>query len=445
MNPTQLALLALAMGLLAGGGVTLLIVAAVRARDRVEARSSRAVPDGVADMLAAMDETALVVDASGIVRAASESAAAFGIHVGETLPDDRLRDLFRSARSGGRAALSLTLRRTGSPAEPRLVAARGSRITPTLILIVIRDITERERVEQMRRDFVSNTSHELKTPVGAIMLLSEAIESAADDPDQVRDFARRLHGEARRLSSLTSRVMNLSRLQSADELAEVRDVSVDAVVTSALEAHALTAESAGVALIRGGTRGLTVRGDQQILSEALGNLVSNAVAYSPRGSQVGIGVKEEAGAVEIAVTDRGIGISEEDQQRVFERFYRSDQARSRRTGGTGLGLAIVKHAVQRHGGEVRLWSRLGQGSTFTIQLPLAAADTGAIRTEPRDKRRAKKTKKRSRADVPAIAATPSPPVPSAAPAEPAAVPAELPTAPAERPTAPAEPRESVTE
>ncbi|QEV99362.1 two-component sensor histidine kinase [Microbacterium caowuchunii] len=434
MNSTQLALLALAMGLLAGGGVTLLIVAAVRARDRVEARSSRAVPDGVSDMLAAMDETALVVDTSGNVRAVSESAAAFGIHVGETLPDDRLRDLFRSARSGGRAALSLTMRRAGSPAEPRLVAARGSRITPTLILIVIRDITERERVEQMRRDFVSNTSHELKTPVGAIMLLSEAIESAADEPDRVRDFARRLHGEAARLSSLTSRVMSLSRLQSADELAEVRDVSVDAVVTSALEAYALTAESAGVALVRGGARGLTVRGDQQILSEALGNLVSNAVAYSPPGAQVGIGVKEEAGVVEIAVTDRGIGISEEDQQRVFERFYRSDQARSRRTGGTGLGLAIVKHAVQRHGGEVRLWSRLGQGSTFTIQLPLAAADTGAIHTEPRDKRRAKNAKKRSRTD----ATAPAPAVPSGGPVE-------YPPASAAPPPAPVEPRESVTE
>jgi two-component system sensor histidine kinase SenX3 len=395
MNSTQLALLALLLGVLIGGAVALLIVTAIRARDRVQARSSNAVPEGVNDVLAAMDDSAVVVDASGTVRASSATAEAFGMQVGETLPDDRLRELARSVRAGGGlGTASLTLRRAATPAEPRLVSARATVISPRLVLLVIRDITERERVEQMRRDFVANTSHELKTPVGAISLLSEAIESAADDPAQVRIFAVRLNAEAARLSSLTSRVMNLSRLQSADELAEVRDVSVDAVVTSAVEAHALPADSAGVTLVRGGTRGLYVRGDQQILTEAVGNLVANAVAYSPKGSSVGIGVKQVHNAVEIAVTDRGIGISEEDQQRVFERFYRSDQARSRRTGGTGLGLSIVKHAVQRHGGEVRIWSKVGRGSTFTVQLPLASAP--AALDPPKDarpKRRPKKVKK----------------------------------------------------
>lgn len=395
MNSTQLALLALLLGVLIGGAVALLIVTAIRARDRVQARSSNAVPDGVNDVLAAMDDSAVVVDASGTVRASSASAEAFGMQVGETLPDDRLRELARSVRAGGGlGTASLTLRRAATPAEPRLVSARATVISPRLVLLVIRDITERERVEQMRRDFVANTSHELKTPVGAISLLSEAIESAADDPAQVRIFAVRLNAEAARLSSLTSRVMNLSRLQSADELAEVRDVSVDAVVTSAVEAHVLPADSAGVTLVRGGARGLYVRGDQQILTEAVGNLVANAVAYSPKGSSVGIGVKQVHNSVEIAVTDRGIGISEEDQQRVFERFYRSDQARSRRTGGTGLGLSIVKHAVQRHGGEVRIWSKVGRGSTFTVQLPLASAPA-ALDTpkDARPKRRPKKTKK----------------------------------------------------
>jgi len=222
----------------------------------------------------------------------------------------------------------------------------------------------------MRRDFVSNTSHELKTPVGAVSLLAEAIESASDDPAQVRVFASRLSAEATRLATLTSRIMNLSRLQAADELNDERDASIDEIIASAVEAHAVQADSAGVQLVRGGTRGLFVRGDAQVLSEAVGNLIANAIAYSPKGSSVGIGVKAADGVVEIAVTDRGIGISEEDQDRVFERFYRADQARSRRTGGTGLGLAIVKHAVQRHGGDVRLWSREGRGSTFTIRLPL---------------------------------------------------------------------------
>ncbi|MBZ4488139.1 ATP-binding protein [Microbacterium sp. cx-55] len=401
MNSSQLALLALLLGALIGAAVSILIVVAFRARDRAVARNSEAVPDGVSDVLAAMDDSAVVVDASGTVRASSASGEAFGMAIGEVLPDDRLRELARSVRAGGgMGSASLTLRRAATPAEPRLVSARATVLSPRLVLLVIRDITERERVEQMRRDFVANTSHELKTPVGAISLLSEAIESAADDPAQVRIFAARLNAEAARLGSLTSRVMNLSRLQSADELAEVRDISIDAVVTSAIEAHGLAADSSGVTLVRGGARGLYVRGDQQILTEAVGNLVANAIAYSPRASSVGIGVKQVHNAVEITVTDRGIGISEEDQQRVFERFYRSDQARSRRTGGTGLGLAIVKHAVQRHGGEVRIWSKVGRGSTFTIQLPIAAAPAPLDNVkDARPKRRAKKAKKASGADA----------------------------------------------
>jgi len=177
--------------------------------------------------------------------------------------------------------------------------------------------------------------------------------------------------------------MNLSRLQSADEIAEMRDVSVDEVVRSAIESQAIAAESAEIQVARGGERGLFVRGDPQILTEAVSNLLANAIAYSPAGAQVGVGVREADGAVEIAVADHGIGIPETDQQRVFERFYRADQARSRRTGGTGLGLAIVKHAVQRHGGSVELWSRPGRGSTFTIRLPLVASSELPVSRKPK--------------------------------------------------------------
>nr|BFF12352.1 hypothetical protein GCM10025699_36550 [Microbacterium flavescens] len=273
---------------------------------------------------------------------------------------------------------------------------RATRISPRLTLLVLRDITERERVEQMRRDFVANTSHELKTPVGAVTLLAEAIESAADDPPQVRIFASRLTAEANRLALLTSRIMNLSRLQSSDELTEDRDVSIDEVVAAALDAHAIQADSAGVDVVRGGRRGLYVRGDVQVLSEAVGNLIANAIAYSPQGSSVGVGVKSVDGVVEIAVTDRGIGIAEGDQDRVFERFYRADPARARRTGGSGLGLSIVKHAVQRHGGEVRLWSRPGRGSTFTIRLP----ETAPPVREPAPKRGRKKKRAQAEASRP---------------------------------------------
>lgn len=377
MSPTQLALVALFAGAVVGVMIAGLVFVALRARDRAAVEGFGDVPPGARDVLAAMDEAALIVDASFIIVATSPSAELFGLREGEPIPGDELRDLLRASRGVSHSETgTLRLRRGIAPAEPRLIVARASGITPRLTLVLVRDITERERVEEMRRDFVANTSHELKTPVGAVTLLAEAIESAADDPEQVRSFAARLSAEATRLGNLTSRIMSLSRLQSSDELTELRDVAIDEVITSAVETHVIAAESAGISLVRGGARGLYVRGDVQVLSEAVGNLIANAIAYSPPGGQVGIGVRDVADAIEIAVSDRGIGIPEADQQRVFERFYRADYARSRRTGGTGLGLSIVKHAVQRHGGEVQLWSRPGRGSTFTIRLPAIAAPDG---------------------------------------------------------------------
>jgi two-component system sensor histidine kinase SenX3 len=200
--------------------------------------------------------------------------------------------------------------------------------------------------------------------------------------------------------------MNLSRLQAADELIETRDVAVDGIVTAAVEAHVVQAASAGVEVARGGRKGLWVRGDAQILIEAVGNLIANAIAYSPRGATVGVGVKDADGVVEIAVTDHGAGIAEGEQDRIFERFYRADQARSRRTGGTGLGLSIVKHAVQRHGGEVRLWSRPGRGSTFTIRLPLIEPpDVEGPRKGRKGKKKAEKTRKTHTPTAATIATT----------------------------------------
>lgn len=393
MDSTQLALLALLLGAVIGGSVSLGIVFALQMRDRAQRETSSTIPGGVGEVLQGMEDAAVVVDASSTVLAASTAATPFHLVEGAVVPSEELRAIARRARAE-EAVITATLRlqRGAPPAEPRLVVVRASRISPRLTLLVLKDITERERVEQMRRDFVANTSHELKTPVGAVSLLSEAIESAADDPEQVRNFAGRLQAEAARLALLTSRIMNLSRLQAADEFTDEREVAIDEVVAAAAEAHAIQADSAGVEIIRGGDRGLFVRGDAQVLSEAVGNLVANAIAYSPKSSHVGIGVRAVDGVVEIAVTDRGIGISEADQERVFERFYRADQARSRRTGGTGLGLAIVKHAVQRHGGEVRLWSRPGRGSTFTIRLPLI--EPPADQVTPK-RRRAKRKKKAS--------------------------------------------------
>jgi two-component system sensor histidine kinase SenX3 len=388
MNPTQLALVALLAGVFVGLLISAVAFLAWRARARAREQADGELPAGAREVLAALDEAALIVDASFTIVATSPSAELFGLHEGESIPGDELRELLRSSRGVSHSETgTLRLRRGVAPSEPRLIVARASGITHRFTLVLVRDITERERLAEMRRDFVANTSHELKTPVGAVTLLAEAIESAADDPEQVRSFASRLSAEAMRLGNLTSRIMSLSRLQSSDELTELRDVAIDEVVTSAIETHAIAAESAGVALVRGGDRGLFVRGDVQVLSEAVGNLIANAIVYSPPASQVGVGIRSAGDTVEIAVTDRGIGIPESEQQRVFERFYRADYARSRRTGGTGLGLSIVKHAVQRHGGEVHLWSRPGRGSTFTIRLPAIAAPEGAAAAAPRKTRK----------------------------------------------------------
>lgn len=394
MTLPQIALLALAAGLVIGVGLSLLVAWAYRARARIADETSLVVPDGVTAVLGSMDDAACVVDSSGLVLAVSKAATRFGIDVGAPLENPELRQLVRGGRADGSSATeSLRLTRGGLSLDPRLVSARASVISPRMTLLIIRDVTEQERLDQMRRDFVANTSHELKTPVGAVTLLAEAIESAADDPAQVRHFATRISAEASRLGQLTGRIMSLSRLQAEDALSDVRPVAIDEVLATALEAHVVQADSAGVEIARGGDRGVWVRGDSQILIEAFGNLIANAIAYSPKGSRVGIGVKAEEGVVEIAVSDQGIGIAEGDRERIFERFYRADEARSRRTGGTGLGLSIVKHATQRHGGEVRLWSRPGRGSTFTIRLPRIDAPPSLDREKKRKKKRERKEAK----------------------------------------------------
>ncbi|WP_337006933.1 MULTISPECIES: sensor histidine kinase [unclassified Microbacterium] len=394
MTLPQLALSSLAIGLVIGVGLSLLVVWAYRARARVQEETSVAIPAGMTDVLRSMDDAAAVVDSSGLVLAASQAASRFGIDVGATLDNPELRQLVRTVRaSGGSVTESMRLTRGGLSLDPRLVSARASVIGARLVLMIIRDVTEQERLDQMRRDFVANTSHELKTPVGAVSLLAEAIESAADDPAQVRIFAARISAEAGRLGQLTGRIMSLSRLQAEDGLTKVGRVSIDEVIASSIEAHVVQADSAGVDLTRGGDRGVWVRGDAQILIEAVGNLIANAILYSPRGSRVGVGVKADDGVVEIAVSDQGIGIAEADRERIFERFYRADEARSRRTGGTGLGLSIVKHATQRHGGEVRLWSRPGRGSTFTIRLPRIDAPDNVDADKKSKKKRARKAAK----------------------------------------------------
>ena len=236
-------------------------------------------------------------------------------------------------------------------------------------VVFVHDQSDYARMEATRRDFVANVSHELKTPVGAMALLAEALLASADDSETVRRFAEKVLIEANRLGDMVAELIELSRLQGAERLPNVTNVDVDTVVSEAISRHKVAADNAKIEVRTDAPSGLRVRGDQTLLVTALANLVSNAIAYSPPGSPVSISRRRRGDNIEIAVTDRGIGIALEDQERVFERFFRGDKARSRATGGSGLGLAIVKHVAANHNGSIGVWSKPGTGSTFTLSIP----------------------------------------------------------------------------
>jgi two-component system sensor histidine kinase SenX3 len=284
--------------------------------------------------------------------------------------DDRARSAADLARkNGGVVGVDLSSLEVIKGRQPTAVHAAVKVLTEGFVVVEASDESEAVRLEATRRDFVANVSHELKTPVGALALLAEAVLDASDDQEQVRRFSAKIMQEATRLGTLVTELIALSRLQGAEKLPELGPVEVDVVVSEAMGRTKLAAERADIAVTTDEPSGLTVEGDRTLLVTALSNLLENAVAYSPPGSPVSVSRKLVDGFVEIAVTDRGIGIAEDQQTRVFERFYRVDKARSRATGGTGLGLAIVKHVANNHGGEVKLWSLPGTGSTFTLRIP----------------------------------------------------------------------------
>lgn len=238
------------------------------------------------------------------------------------------------------------------------------------ILILISDESEARRVHEVRRDFVANISHELKTPIGALSLLSEAVLSAKDDPQAVTKFATRMQHEARRLTDLVQEIINLSRLQDSDPLSVAREVSTNDITQVAVDQCQTIAQARKIQVTYGEFPDATVLGDPEQISMAIHNLIENAINYSPENTKVSVTSAIDSGIVQISVTDQGIGIPEADQARIFERFYRVDPARSRETGGTGLGLSIVKHVAANHGGEVKVWSSPNVGSTFALRLPL---------------------------------------------------------------------------
>lgn len=267
--------------------------------------------------------------------------------------------------------LSMPKRRTGNRVSSvRALVKPLTLVDDRFVIVYGTDESENVRMESARRDFVANVSHELKTPVGGMALLAEALMEAVDDPEQVEYFGNRLRKESHRMADMINELISLSKLQGAEALPEMEPVSVDDAIDEAFARTQLAADNADITLTKGDDSGVLVMGDKSLLVTAISNLISNAINYSPHSVPVSVSQKVVGDVVLIRVTDRGIGIAPEDQKRVFERFFRVDKARSRSTGGTGLGLAIVKHVVANHGGNIKLWSRPGTGSTFTIELPV---------------------------------------------------------------------------
>jgi two-component system sensor histidine kinase SenX3 len=367
-------LVGLVTGLVAG----LAVRATERAQQKPVSRSGpnmqAPLPPGVASVLSVLSSSAVVVDAGDRVLRASSAARAFGLVKEDRLLVSELLALARLVRRDGEIReqeIEVAPGPGSRSAEGRWFTVRVAPLSSSgLVLVLAEDLTERRRVEAIRRDFVANVSHELKTPVGALYLLAETIEHAADDPQAVRRFAGRIQHESGRLTNLIQDLITLSRIQGGEHMAEPKQVALDDVVGEAVDRCRLKAAARDIELVVGGGQGLFVRGDEELLVTALRNLIDNAVGYSPERTRVAISTRAAGERNEISVTDQGIGIPEADRERIFERFYRVDPARSRQTGGTGLGLAIVKHVTTVHGGEVAVWSQEGAGSTFTIRLPL---------------------------------------------------------------------------
>ncbi|QBI52199.1 sensor histidine kinase [Streptomonospora litoralis] len=328
-------------------------------------------PAGIAEVLAALPSSAVVLDPADRVLRASSAARAYGIVRGEELVISDLLALARQVRRDGvirETEIEVAVRKFGP--DSTSFAVRVAPLGGTgLVLVLAEDQTERRRVEAVRRDFVANISHELKTPVGALSLLAETIADASDDPEAVRRFTGRMQQESARLTSVIQDLITLSRIQGAEPMADPDRVPVEVVVDEAMDFVRTAAETKEIELVASGTEGAVVLGDEGLLVTAMRNLVANAVAYSPERTRVSISVEAADDMVEISVADQGIGIPAQDLERIFERFYRVDAARSRATGGTGLGLAIVKHIMTHHRGEVTVWSKEGSGSTFTLRLP----------------------------------------------------------------------------
>ncbi|MDO4716522.1 MAG: ATP-binding protein [Propionibacteriaceae bacterium] len=366
--------LMLCAGALLGGLATGLYLGARRA---AEARAAEAAkPEVSGELVSAVQilrAAVMLIGPHDEVVYSSPEARAMGIARGTRVGEASLLALVRQSRKTGQnASAELELDR-GIGVDNTPIAVRVAALGGGNLMVLVDDLSAAQRAHAARRDFVANVSHELKTPIGAMTVLAEALEIAADDPAQVRRFAARVLAESTRLGELVRQIIDLSRLQADDPLHEENPVDLAEVAQDAIARHRERAAARRVSVLTNLQEGCVVIGDQSQLTDAVSNLIANAIAYSDENSRVAVSCRKfrtrDDEYVELSVADNGIGIRAEDQGRIFERFYRVDEARSRETGGTGLGLSIVRLIAAAHRGTVKLWSQIDSGSTFSLRLP----------------------------------------------------------------------------
>jgi len=328
-------------------------------------------PTSLTDLLTLFDAEHIVLTTGELIIHQSAGVSTYNLTRDYRVSNEDLMLLVRAARRSRQiqeATMELPRGPIGEGTHNLLV-----RVAPVgnqgIIAVLIFDDSEFRRLDAVRRDFVANISHELKTPIGALSILSEAVLEASDDPVAIARFATRMQAEARRLSDLVQEIINLSRIQDIDPLKNANPIALSDLILQAMDESRLAAESREIKIEFLKNTEVTILGDESQLEMAISNLIENAINYSPNKTTVVVSLNRVDGLAEIKVKDQGIGISDENIERIFERFYRVDPARSRATGGTGLGLSIVKHIITNHGGDITVWSAQGEGSTFTMRLP----------------------------------------------------------------------------
>ena len=312
----------------------------------------------------------VLCDRSGRVVADNEAARAFlQARHGEALVGRVIKDLLSRARAGERVTTTVELHtepRRSYEVEARPVERQGETLGAVAL---VRDTTEHHRIESVRRDFVANVSHELKTPIGALTLLADSL-TADPEPEVAARLAARMQVEIQRVDNTIDDLLTLAVLEDESSRDDER-VDISAIVAAATDRISETAEQKDIKVVVSGPEDpAAIRGSRLHLESALFNLLDNAVKFSEPGGRVDVLVETDERTVSVSIADEGIGIPATERSRIFERFYRVDRARSRNTGGTGLGLSIVRHAALNHGGDVSVTSREGYGSQFTITLPL---------------------------------------------------------------------------